>query len=162
MICGQSTRSNGARLCPQGRRDNKRVETELVPPFGFIAATVDLAMVSTAERHRELVAHLAAKRSGLGKPQMMRVRRLPAADQAGLRSDELQMCFVAVAPRFTDWQDALIDAIPSTDAIVRNVAAIWCCAGNGVYCGCRGMTFFVLGVADHRHFRPECLFYEPR
>ena len=58
---------------PQGRGDHPRVDAELVPPFGFIAVTVDLAMVSTAERHREFVAHLAAERARLRTPEMMRV-----------------------------------------------------------------------------------------
>src|SRR5947207_1322620 len=61
MICGQSTRPNRACLCPQGRRDGKRIETELIPPFRFIATAVDLPMVGTAERHRELIAHLASE-----------------------------------------------------------------------------------------------------
>ena len=53
---------------PQGRGDHPRVDAELVPPFGFIAAAVDLSMVSTAERHREFVAHLAAESTRLGEP----------------------------------------------------------------------------------------------
>ena len=45
---------------------------------------MQLPMMATAERHGELIADLEAQGSGLGKPQMMRIGRLPAADQAGL------------------------------------------------------------------------------
>jgi hypothetical protein len=39
-----------------------RVDTEPVPPGDFIAAAVDLAVVSPAERHREIVARAADAR----------------------------------------------------------------------------------------------------
>ena len=41
-------------------------------------------MMRTAERDGELIADFEAQGSGLGKPQMMRIGRLPAADEAGL------------------------------------------------------------------------------
>ena len=52
-------------------------------------------MVNTAERDRELVADLASKRLMLGKPQVVRISRLAATDQAWLFADELDMSFVA-------------------------------------------------------------------
>jgi hypothetical protein len=45
---------------------------------------VNLAMMSTAERDGELIADFEAQGSRLGKPQVMRIGRLPAADEAGL------------------------------------------------------------------------------
>jgi hypothetical protein len=53
-----------------------RVDIEPVPPCSFIGAMVNLAMVNTAERHRELVAHFATERARLRKPKMMGIRRL--------------------------------------------------------------------------------------
>ena len=50
--------------------------------------------MTAAERYGELVADLETQRSGLRKPQMMRIGRLPATDQAGLRGDESQVGFV--------------------------------------------------------------------
>jgi hypothetical protein len=50
-----------------------RVDTEPIPPCGFIATAVDLAMVNTAERHRELVTHFATERPRLRKAKMMRI-----------------------------------------------------------------------------------------
>jgi len=49
------------------------------------------SVMSTAKRHSEFIAHLAAECYRLGKTKMMRVARLPSADEVGLRSDELQM-----------------------------------------------------------------------
>ena len=49
---------------------------------------MQLPMVTAAERYGELVADLETQRSGLGKPQVMWVRRLMAADKARLRSDK--------------------------------------------------------------------------
>ena len=40
--------------------------------------------MTAAERHGELIADFEAQGSGLGKPQVMRIGRLPAADEAGL------------------------------------------------------------------------------
>jgi hypothetical protein len=96
-----------------------RVDAEPVPPCAFIAAAVDLAMVNTAERHRELVADFATERARLGRAKMMGIRGLPAADKAGLRGDEPTMFFVADAPRFADRKHAFVDA--ATGAAARGV-----------------------------------------
>ena len=48
---------------------------------------------------------------------MMGIRGLPPADQAGLRGDELEMLFVADAPRFADRKDAFVDT--TADAAAR-------------------------------------------
>ena len=41
-------------------------------------------MVTTAERHGELITDFETEGSGLGKAQVMRIRRLTTADQARL------------------------------------------------------------------------------
>ena len=43
------------------------------------------AMMDTAERNREFIARLATKRARLHESQVMRIRRLPAAQKAGWR-----------------------------------------------------------------------------
>src|SRR2546421_9801476 len=98
MSCGHSTSSNGASLCPQGRGHNERIETELVPPFRFVAVAVDLAVVGTAKRHRELVAHLAPECPWLGESKMMGVGRLPPTHETSFGGDKLEMCLIAVTP----------------------------------------------------------------
>jgi hypothetical protein len=65
------------------------------PPNGFVATAVDVAMVPAAERDGELVADLAAERSGLGKSQMVGVRRPSAANQARLLGDRPDVLAVA-------------------------------------------------------------------
>ena len=76
-----------------------RVDAGLAPPCGFIAAAMDLAVVSPAQRHGELVADLAAERPMLRKPKVVGVRRLAAADQTRLLGDEPDMVLVTNAAR---------------------------------------------------------------
>ena len=71
-------------LLPKPFGDFKCVDLEILPPGHLIAGLMQLAMMAAAERHGELVADFEAKGSGLGKAQVMRIGRLPAADQTGL------------------------------------------------------------------------------
>jgi hypothetical protein len=50
------------------------------PPGRFIAAPMEFAMVTAAERNSEFIADLAAKCLALRKAQMMCIRRPAAAD----------------------------------------------------------------------------------
>jgi hypothetical protein len=49
-------------MCAQPKSASRGggIDTSLVPPGGFIPRAMDLAMVTAAERNRELVAHFAA------------------------------------------------------------------------------------------------------
>jgi hypothetical protein len=58
---------------PEHAGSRKRIHSDFLPPRRFIAAAMDLAVVRTAHRHRELIARLATERSRLRKPQMMRI-----------------------------------------------------------------------------------------
>ena len=86
----------------------------IAPPGDFIAGLVQLAVMPAAERDGELVADLEAQGSGLGKPQVMRIGRLPAADEAGLCGDKPQMGLVAQPPEFSDGENALVDPVAGT------------------------------------------------
>jgi hypothetical protein len=60
------------------------------------------------------LAKIAAKlhpreRTGLHKTQMMRIRRTPTANQAGLFDDMPDMVAVTNATRFGEFKDALVD-----------------------------------------------------
>src|SRR5207237_5472866 len=68
-------------------------------------------MVPAAERDRELVTYLAAKRSGLGESKMVGVRGLAAADETRLLGDIAQVLPVAIATRSRDRENALVDAL---------------------------------------------------
>ena len=56
----------------------------LAPPCSLVTVAVNLTMMTSAERDGELIADFETQGSGLRKPQVMRIARLPAADQAGL------------------------------------------------------------------------------
>ena len=78
---------------------------------------MQLPVVPAAERHRELIADLETHCPGLGKPQVMGIARLPATDQARLRSDKLEMRFVTQPLRFCEGELALVD--PGWDGAIE-------------------------------------------
>ena len=66
-------------------------------------------MVSPAQRHRELITHLATECTRLRKTQMMRIRRTPTTNQAGLFDDKPNMVAVTNPAWFRKHQDALVN-----------------------------------------------------
>ena len=70
---------------------------------------MNFSMVNTAERNGELVAHLASKRRVLGKPNMVRIRRLPPTDKAGLPGNEPNVFLVTKAARLRYGEEGLIE-----------------------------------------------------
>jgi hypothetical protein len=68
------------------------------PPSHFIAAAVDLTVMTTTQRYSELVAHLAPKRAMLREPQVMGVGGLPAANQASQPSDRSDVIPITNSP----------------------------------------------------------------
>jgi hypothetical protein len=68
------------------------------------------AMMPATERDRELIADLAAERTGLGESEVVGVRGLAAAQQTRLLGDVAQVLPAAVATRGSDREDALVDA----------------------------------------------------
>jgi hypothetical protein len=87
-------------LRPQLRGGGKGVDTGVLPPLGFIAAAMKLAVVTTAKRDRELVTHLASESPGLGKAQMMSICRLTPTNEARLLADEFDVDLVPRPSRF--------------------------------------------------------------
>jgi len=70
-------------LSPQRKRNGQGLDACPAPPCGFVAVSVDLAVMQTANRYGELVADLSPERTGLGKAQVMRVGRCAAGDGRG-------------------------------------------------------------------------------
>jgi hypothetical protein len=99
------------RLQPQHTGRRRRIDSKLAPPVGFVAAAVDLAMVSAAARDRELVADFAAKGATLGKAQVVRVRRDATANEARLLGHLPDVFTVAHAAGLGDCQNALVDTL---------------------------------------------------
>jgi hypothetical protein len=119
-VRGLDSSPKRVRLRPQCRGDSERIDSGLRPPFGFITAAVDLTMMDTAKRDRELVADLAPERRMLGKPEMVRVSRPPATDQARLFADELDMRFVADPARLGPRQGSYRLPPVSSGAVEHN------------------------------------------
>jgi len=85
-------------------RDLERIDAGRLPPRALVAGAVDLAVVHSAERDDEFIAHLAAERTGLGIAKMVGNRWLTAADQAWQFDDGPQGLTVAVAAGRPQWE----------------------------------------------------------
>jgi hypothetical protein len=70
---------------------------------------MDLTMVTAAQGHGELVAHLAAERWTLRKAHMMGVRWSSSADQAGLLRNEADVVTVSDPPRLGEGKHTLVN-----------------------------------------------------
>ena len=97
------------RLLPQSLGDRQGIDFEIPPPSHFIAGLMQLAVMTAAEGYSELVADFETQRPWLGKPQVMRIGRLPAADETGLRGNKPQMGFVTQPFGFGDGEKAFVD-----------------------------------------------------
>ena len=96
---------------PQRSSSDRRIDPGHLPPCGFIAMAVNLAMVSSAQRDGELVADLAAERPALREAQMMGIRRLPAADRGR-----------AVGPRIGHGRGREPGAAPASASALLSIA----------------------------------------
>src|SRR4051812_32048083 len=123
-------------LRPQSLRDRQGIEIVFCPPIALVPEPVNLPMVATAERHRELIAHLASKRPRLRKPKMVRIGRLTPTKETGLRGDELQVSLVAIAARLTDREHALVNA--THRCVVGQVGGVF---RHSVARGCRARAW---------------------
>ena len=73
------------RMCfaPKPLSGSQRINASLRPLGEFVTGAVDFAMMTAAQWDGELVADSTAEGRRLREPQMMRVRRLSSAYQAG-------------------------------------------------------------------------------
>ena len=72
------------RLLPKLPSERQGIDVERLPPGNLIAGLMKLPVMTATERDGELVTDFKADGSGLCKAQMMRVGRLPPANQTGL------------------------------------------------------------------------------
>ena len=56
---------------PQRAGGAGRIDPGLLPPCGFVAAVMDLTMMTSAQRDGELVADLSAECTALGKSEVV-------------------------------------------------------------------------------------------
>jgi len=81
-------------------------------------------VVQPAKRNGEFVAYLAAESEPLGEAHVVRLGRLPPANEAGSGSDVLEMIFITKAPRFPEGEDALVDAVRGAFLRLRSHALV--------------------------------------
>ena len=98
-------------LFPEPAGDLDRINIGLLPPRALVACAMHCPMMPAAERDRELIADLAAKRTGLGKSEVVGIGGLTAAHETRLLGDVAQVLPVAIAPRGGNSEDALVDAL---------------------------------------------------
>jgi hypothetical protein len=110
---------------PQRASGDIRIDTNLIPPCSFITRTMDLAMMSSAQRDSKLIAHLAAQRAVLHKAQMMGIRRSATANQTGLTGHMSNVLAVANPTRLRQCQYALIDYGGSLSFFASNGTALY-------------------------------------
>lgn len=84
-------------MCFQPKRTRRHgwMDFGCPPPSRFIAATMNLPMMASAQGNGELVTDLTAKCPTLRKAQMMRISRLPTADQTRVLGHMAEMMLVA-------------------------------------------------------------------
>jgi hypothetical protein len=99
---------------PKHPRRGDGINSPPLPPHDFVSGAMDVAVMGSAQRHRELVADLSPHRAGLGEPQMMGLSRASAAHQTRLRCNELEVRLIAMPTRLADRELALLDFVGST------------------------------------------------
>ena len=71
-------------LFPKMLRRFQRIDLQVLPPRLLVASLMHLSMMPPTERHSEFITDLKTDRPRLRKTQMMRIGRLPPADQTRL------------------------------------------------------------------------------
>jgi hypothetical protein len=68
------------RFKPQRAGRNGRIYSYLLPPRGFVAAAMHLAMMPSTQRHSEFIADLSAECPALRESQVVSVTGLAATN----------------------------------------------------------------------------------
>ena len=97
-------------LFPESAGDLDRINIGLLPPRALVACAMHRPMMSPAERDRELIADLAAKRTWPHEAEVVRIRGPAAAHKARLLGDIAKVLAVAVATRSGDCEETFVDA----------------------------------------------------
>ena len=105
--CGASRILGG--FAPKVLGNLQCVDFQIFPPDHLIASLMQLPVMAAAKGDREFVADLYPERSGLRKPQVMRIGRLSTAHEAWLRGNKSQMRFVTQPFGLGDGENALVN-----------------------------------------------------
>jgi hypothetical protein len=85
---------------PKGAGDIRWIDADIFPPCDLVATVMDFAVMTPAQRHGELIAHLTPQRAALHEAEVVSVRWSPTADQTRMCGDKLHMNPVTNPPRF--------------------------------------------------------------
>ena len=105
-------------LSPELTGDLDGVDAGRLPPGLLVAGAMNRAVMRPAERDGEFVAHFAAERPRLQVAKMMRIRLFAAAEQARLLGNMAKVLAVTIAPRRSNDERALVDAVGLIDVAV--------------------------------------------
>jgi hypothetical protein len=86
-----------AGVLPKLTGDLDRVDAGLLPPGFLVAGAMNRTVMRAAQWDDEFIARLAAERARLHKSDVVRVRRLAAAQEARLLGHQTKMVPVAIA-----------------------------------------------------------------
>jgi hypothetical protein len=81
----------------------------LFPPTEFVTDPVRFAMVSPAKGDNKFIADFASERSRLGESQVVRIRGLSSAYQAGAMAYPFDVHFISEPANFRERKDAFVD-----------------------------------------------------
>src|SRR5256886_16707916 len=101
-------------LSPELTGDLNGVDAGRLPPGLLVAGAMDCAVMRAAKRDGEFVARFAAERPRLQVAKMMRIGLFAAADETRLLGNITKVLPVTIAPRGSDREHALVDALRLT------------------------------------------------
>src|SRR6516164_2240660 len=98
-------------LPPELTGDLNGIDAGRLPPGLLVAGAMDRAVMRATERDGEFVARFAVKRPWLQVTKMMRIGLFASANEAWLVGDITKVLPVTIAPRRSNREDALVDAL---------------------------------------------------
>ena len=101
------------RLKPECAGGDGRIDPGVLPPCGFIAAVMHLAMVSSAQGNGVLIADFASECPALGKSKVVGIRGSAAANQTRVLGNSFDVISVTNPAWLRQGQHALIDRLGS-------------------------------------------------
>jgi hypothetical protein len=87
----------------------------LFPPSALITGAMHLAVMDTAKRDHEFIAHFPAQRAWLHEAQVVGIGMFPPTNQTGLFGNKSQMPFAAMPTRLRSRKKALADTNRGVD-----------------------------------------------
>ncbi len=101
------------RFKPECAGRDRRIDSYVPPPRDFIAAVMDLAMVSATQWNGELIADFTAESATLCKSEVVGICGAATTNETRVLSDSFDVIPIANPARFRQGQHTLIDRVGS-------------------------------------------------